>query len=210
MSECVRRDFISMLTGGSAFALLGTLLGPAVSDDLKVLGQKPSLAGDKAFLNAAIQLEQKAINTYEAAVRADLIKKPNNLDVVADFVADHGHHRDKLSRVLRKKFSATPPLIEKLGSFPIPESVLKGKEADVVRYALTLEMIASKTYFEAAKDRLMSDEARAVVASILPVEMQHVAAYRTLLMSVLKDKALPEDRQLVPFPLFSAQPNPEH
>src|SRR5262249_16770807 len=150
------------------------------------------------------KIEQLAINTYQAAMQADLIKDVKLFDAAVEFANDHANHRDALSRAMRTNFrTSTPPMLEKLGTFPVPEIVLKGKDNDVVRYALMLEMIASKKYLEAVSGKLSTDEARGLVASILAVETQHVAIYRTVLLVLLKDKGLPEDKQLVPFAFFN-------
>lgn len=202
----------SVATGG--FALLASLLGPAANPALAVLAQgKPSAAADIAFLNEAIKIEQKAINTYKAALNNDLLKNPALVDAAISFSNDHANHRDGISRILRVNFKnnslTSPAVLENLGTFPIPDTVVKGKETDVLRYALTLEMIASKTYFDAVNGKLGTDDARGVVASVLAVETQHVAILRSVLMVVLKDKGLTEDKQLVPFPFFNDQPTPE-
>ncbi|MCS6885622.1 MAG: ferritin-like domain-containing protein [Acidobacteriota bacterium] len=168
--------------------------------DLTYLALEPQTkAKDSSFLAAAIQLEQKAINTYQAAISKDLLKTPNLLDIAVDFVYDHSHHRDRLYKAMRIYFSATPPLIENLGHFPLPDSTA---EKDLLNYFLKLELFISKTYFDAAAN-LASSEARNVVASTLPIELQHVAAYRTILFAMMKEKG-----DLVPFSLFSKQTMP--
>ncbi|MEW6731089.1 MAG: ferritin-like domain-containing protein [Acidobacteriota bacterium] len=209
-----KRAFINGLFNGSALATLATLIGPAFSGGNVLAAiaagqRRPSPSSDIAVINGAIQLEQKAINTYKAAAQADLLKKPEYLDVAVDFAADHGEHRDELTKAVRVNFKSTPVLIENLGTFPVPETIIKGKEADVLRYALMLEMYASKAYLEAVSGKLATDEARGLVASILPVETQHVAVLRTVLMVVMKDKGLPDDKQLVPYAFFNEQPTPE-
>ena len=205
-----KRAFLTNLGGMSALAMLAQIMGPAANPALTVLAaQRPTTGGDVAFLNEAIKLEQQAINTYEAALRNDLIKDPRLNDTATDFVVDHTYHRDAISRLVRTKFNTSPIVIEKLGTFPIPKEVLNGKDADVLRYALTLEVIASKLYFEAINGKLATDEAKDLITSICAVENMHVAAYRTALLVVLKDKGLPEDKQIVPFSFFDQQPMPQ-
>lgn len=206
-----KRNFIHQLTSAGALATLAQLLGPYANPNLAVIAaQRPSPGGDVALLNEAIKLEQKAVNTYQAALNADLIKSPVLVDAAFSFATDHQYHRETISRFVRGKLKGLPPITDdkKIGTFPVPESVLNGKDNDVLRYALTLEVIASKTYLEFVNDKLSTPEAKGLVASILAVETQHVAIARTALMLILKDKGLAEDKQLVPFPFFDQQPTP--
>jgi len=210
-----KRAFMRSAVTTGGLATLATILGPACSKEFAAVVAglvRPSPAGDMAIINAAIALEQKAINTYRAALQKDLMgKKPELIDVAIEFADDHGRHRDELSRALRVYFKQTPTLIENLGTFPIPGDFKDKdtKEADVLRYALKIETIASKTYFDAINNQLSTAEARGLAASILTVETQHVAVYRTVLITVLKDKALPDDKQLVPYAFFNLQPTPD-
>ena len=80
---------------------------------------------------------------------------------------------------------------------------------EAVRYALTLEVIASKIYYDAFKSKLKTKEARNLIMTILPVETQHVGVFRAVLKLKLKDTSLPDNPRLVPFPLLSMQPTPE-
>ncbi|MBL8149993.1 MAG: ferritin-like domain-containing protein [Blastocatellia bacterium] len=208
-----KRSFLNLFTGASALATVAMLLGPAASPDFRAIAagqqKKPSLGGDIAIATAAIQLEQKAVNTYKAAIAADLIKNTDYLDLVVEFINDHGEHRDLLTRALRTKLKGQQPVIENLGTFPIPKQVTTGRETEIIRYALAVEIVAAKTYHEAIKDKLSSDEAKGLVASILAVETQHAAVYRTVLMSVIKERGLADDNILVPFSFFSEQPMPQ-
>jgi rubrerythrin len=206
-----KRSFIHKLTSAGALTMLAQVLGPAANPNLAAIAaQRPSKGGDIAFLNEAILLEQKAVNTYQAALQADLIKTPALVDAAFAFVVDHQYHRETISRFVRGSLKATPPITDdkKIGTFPVPEAILKGKEADVLRYALTLEVIASKTYLDFLSGKLNNPDAKGLIASILAVETQHVAVTRTALMLVLKDKGLAEDKQLVPFPFLDQQPTP--
>jgi rubrerythrin len=206
-----KRAWLTGIAGAGALTTLATLIGPAYNPALAVFAQgKPSPATDAAFINEAIKIEQKAVNTYKAALKADLLKDVRLADAAGDFANDHASHRDALSWELRRTFkNSNPAIIENLGTFPIPEEVVKGKEADVLRYALTVEMIASKTYMDAVSGRLATDDARGLIAAILTVETQHVAVFRSVLTLILKAKGLPDDKDmLVPFAFFNDQPTP--
>src|SRR5262249_54139978 len=104
--------------------------------------------GDAQFVNGAIQLEQKAFNTYQAAVEKNLITTPAFREVAQQFAVDHAQHRDRLITAVQTALKAKAAPTANLGTFPIPEVVLKGGEPDVLRYALTLELIAAKAYYD--------------------------------------------------------------
>ncbi len=197
-----RRKFLKLgvLTGAtSAFAL--------AADKVMAAG-KPSREADVEILNGAIMLEQKAINTYVAAAENNLLPTKAFLDVAVQFAGDHTEHRDRLKDIVSGVFKVEPMSTENLGTFPIPANVLNGSEADVLRYALTLEMLASKSYFDFITKGLTSEGAKNVVASILPIENQHVAVYRSVLLVLLNEPALPGDDKLVPYPFLNQQPTP--
>lgn len=202
-----RREILRMGLLGAGAGALSLALGST-----NVLAQtknmKPDPKNDIELINGAIRLEQKAINTYQAAADNKLLPTRAFLDVALQFAADHTAHREALKRAISGAFRATPAGTENLGTFPIPQKVLKGTETDVIRYALTLEMIASKAYLDYVTNKLTTDEAKDLAATILPVENQHAAIYRAVLMVVLKDKGLDGDDKLVPFAFLDQQPTP--
>lgn len=163
---------------------------------------------DIELINGAIALEQRAVNTYQAVAKNNLLPTKAYLDVALQFASDHTHHRDLLKKAVIQEFKAKPADVSKVGTFPIPQKVLHGGEAEVLRYALTIEMLASKAYFNYIREQLTTKEAVNIAANIMPIENQHVAVYRTVLIVLLKDKGLPGDTQLVPYPFLSEQPTP--
>lgn len=205
-----RRDVIRMgLFGGAAGALtlvLGDNIFAQKMDKNKKMKSDPKK--DIAIVNMAIQLEQKAVNTYQAAADNNLLPTKAFRDVALQFAADHTAHRNKLMDAVSTALKGKPAGISDLGTFPIPQNVLKGKEHDVIRYALTLEMIASKTYLDAINNQLTTDEARDLAATIMPVETQHAAIFRAVLMVVLKERGLEGDTKLVPYAFLDEQPTP--
>lgn len=165
------------------------------------------VTNDLGIVSAAIQLEQKAINTYVGLEKEKIITNKQVIDVARQFAADHMAHRDALIKAATGEFKGTAPKINGLGTFPIPAAILK-KELQAVRYALALELIASKIYFDAFKDKLRTSAGRNLVITILPVETQHVGVFRSVLKFVLRDKELPDNDRLVPFALLDQHPTP--
>jgi rubrerythrin len=163
---------------------------------------------DVEIFNGAAILEQKAINTYKAAAENNLLPTKAFLDVALQFAADHAQHHAKIQSVVKNILKGKPVDTSNVGTFPIPQKVLKGGEAEVIRYALTLEMIAAKAYLDNVQNKLTTDEAIRVAAAIMPVESMHAAVYRSVLMVVLKEKGLPGDNKLVPYAFLDEQPTP--
>ena len=166
------------------------------------------MTGDIEILNGAIALEQKAVNTYMAAAENKLLPTKAFLDVAVQFAGDHANHCERLKQIVLREFRATPASTENLGTFPIPQKVLKGSEAEVFRYALTLEMIAAKAYLDFATSKLTTDAAKNVATTIMPVESMHAAVFCTVLMAVLKEKGLPMEDKIVPHSFLNEFPTP--
>lgn len=169
---------------------------------------RPNPKADVEIINGAIMLEQKAVNTYTAAAENNLLPTKAFLDVAVQFASDHANHRDRWKSIVSGAYKAEPVGTENLGTFPIPQNVLSGGEAEVLRYALTLELLAATSYFDYITKDFTTDGAKNIAASILPVETQHAAVYRSVLMVVLQEKGLPGDDKLVPYAFMSQQPMP--
>jgi hypothetical protein len=170
---------------------------------------KASRENDIRLFNVAAQLEQKAVNTYTAVKEAGLLKTPAFLEVALQFAADHGQHRDADLKVVRS-LGGVSATMKGLGTAPLPESVLKGTEEDVIRYALAVEVYAAKTYQEYAAMNARTPEGVAQAVSNMGVEAQHAAAYRAVLLAILQRMGLPgEPNRIVPFGLLENQPKPK-
>jgi rubrerythrin len=194
---------LGMLTGAAGVFALAT------SDRSQAAqNPRPNPKMDAQLFNGVAMLEQKAVNTYRAAAENKLLPTQAFLDVALQFASDHAQHKAKVEEVIAKSLKGKVLDTSKVGTFPIPKKVLTGGEAEVIRYALTLEMIAAKAYLDNIQNKLTTDEAKDVAASILPVESMHAAVYRSVLMVVLKDQGLPGDTKLVPYPFLDQQPTP--
>ncbi len=201
-----RRQLLKLGLFTGATSALAIAAGSGSKVDAQ--GSRQNLKADVEILNGAIALEQKAVNTYMAAAENNLLPTKAFLDVAVQFAGDHINHRDRLKEIVSREFKATPASTENLGTFPIPQNVLKGGEAEVIRYALTLEMIAAKAYLDFATAKLTTDAAKDVATTIIPVESMHAAVYRTVLMAVLNEKGLPMEDKIVPYSFLSEFPTP--
>lgn len=195
-----RRDLLRM----GLTCALGLISTPSVLAQ-KAKAKSPT-ENDYAILNFAVELEQKAVNTYLGMVEKKLIKGKEYLDIAKQFASDHSSHKETLISIIQSELKMEPPQTQDPGLFPIPE--IK-KDVDAIRYALTLETIAAKTYYEAFRDSLKTKAGRAVFLDICAVESQHVGVFRTLLVFKLKDKSLPNNAKIVPYPLMERYPTPD-
>jgi rubrerythrin len=195
---------LGLFTGATGAVAIAT--GSITKVD--AMPSRSNMQADVDIINGAIALEQKAINTYVAAAENKLLPTKAFLDVAVQFAGDHTKHREELKKIVSQEFRATPASTDNLGTFPIPQNVLKGGEAEVLRYALTLEMIAAKSYLDFATTKLTTDAAKNVAATIMPVESMHAAVFRTVLMAVLNEKGLPMEDKIVPHSFLSEFPTP--
>ena len=136
---------------------------------------------DVATAQFAASLEVLAVNTYGAALEADLDYPP----AVAEFATVvQGHHQEALD--------GWNALLTTLGESEVTEPPaelettvlgLFGEATDVVavaELALMLEQIAADTYF-AAIPTIENADALALAASIQPIDMQHAAVLNYVL-----------------------------
>lgn len=223
--DIARRDLLKMAAMTGTVGII-TALGEALNPTLAAVVNLPQkkkggasapatggasgakvdpTANDIAIANMAIQLEQKAINTYLGLKKEKILVNKDLLEVTAQFSDDHVAHRDALIKAV-KGFGGEPAVYKGLGTFPIPAKILK-KESEAVRYGMALELIASKVYLDAFKDKLKTPEARNLIITILPTETQHVGVLRTVLKFIV-DKSN-KDNRVSPYSNLEEEPMPD-
>jgi hypothetical protein len=219
-----RRDLLKMAAMTGTLGII-TALGDSINPTLAAVASLPQkkkgaapttekaapaakvdpTTNDIGIANVAIQLEQRAINTYLGLKKEKILVNKNLLDVTQQFSDDHVAHRDALVKAV-KALGGEPANFKGLGTFPIPATILK-KEAEAVRYGMALELIASKVYLDAFKDKLKTPEGKTLILSILSVETQHVGVLRTVLKFVV-DKSN-KSNKILPYPTLEEEPMPE-
>jgi hypothetical protein len=179
-SKYGRRSFLTKAAalgaGGALLAACGTAASTSTTAAPKVAG--PSVDLQVAALAAS--LENLAVSTYKAGISAATAGKLGTVPpAVANFaetaMAQHADHAKAWNSILvgagYKAISAPDPALNGVINADL------GKVANVVdlaKLALNLEGVAAATYLEALY-ALSSKSARAIAATIQPVEMQHVA-----------------------------------
>lgn len=166
-----RRSFLGksgLLLSSAAVALL------AGQEALAAKGGK-SGASDLRILNTALGAELEAIAAYQVGADSGLLQKPV-LDLAVTFQGHHKEHADLLSKTIAKLGGKAVAAKDK---YSFPTEKLK-TQADVLRFAATLEKGAVSAYLGAVPVFANRDLAKAA-ASILGDEAMHWAVLRNAL-----------------------------
>jgi hypothetical protein len=166
-----------LFTRGARLALSGTtialLAGIGTGTGFRV-ASAASMSADIDTLNVALGLEHEAIAAYQVGAESGLLSK-GVLGVAVAFQSDHKQHRDVLMKTIKEL--GGKPVADVKHKFPVEK--LK-KEADVLHFALGLEMGAASAYLGTIPGFENRELAKAA-ASILGVETQHVALLKNAL-----------------------------
>lgn len=131
--------------------------------------------GDVATAQFAASLEVLAVNTYQAALDADLDYPPAVAEFATTVLAHHQQALDEWNALLvalgETEVTEPPADLETTVNDAFAEAT---DVVAVAELALMLEEIASDTYFDAIPT-IENAEALALAASIQPVDMQHAA-----------------------------------
>ena len=133
-----------------------------------------TMSADIDTLNVALGLEHEAIAAYQVGAESGLLKK-DMLKVAVGFQSDHKQHRDILAKTIGQLGGMA--VADMKHKFPVEK--LKN-QADVLRFALGLEMGAASAYLGTIPGFENRDLAKAA-ASIMGVETQHVAILKSVL-----------------------------
>lgn len=186
-----RRSFLfgagGAIAGGLVLATTSSSLAAAATRPMaaakasgELTGDAAKLTGDLAIAALAASLENLAVFAYTAGLSAAKAGKLGAVPAaVPTFVttarSQHMQHAAAWNSVLTAAGykavtytdPALTPMVEK--DFAAVKNI-----PDLLNLALTLENVAAQTY-QGGADVLKSAKARAVAASIQPVEMQHAA-----------------------------------
>ena len=153
---------------------------------------------DVMQLQTAVSLELLAVATYGAALTLPFIIDGN--PVIVKFaqttMAQHDEHRQAFS-AQTKALGGTDQTATNPKYTPVVEAAKPTLKApiDVVKLAATLEQVATETYL-ADLNRYTDVTSRALMASVMGVECQHLATLRAV--GALLDGGAPE---LIAIPL---------
>jgi rubrerythrin len=165
-----RRSFL----GKSGLLLSGAAVALLAGQEALAKGGK-SAASDVRILNTALGAELEAIAAYEVGAKSGLLQKPV-LDLAVTFQGHHKQHADILAQTIAK-LGGKP--VSAKDKYSFPTDTLK-TQADVLRFAATLEKGAVSAYLGAVPVFHNSDLAKAA-ASILGDEAMHWAVLRNAL-----------------------------
>jgi rubrerythrin len=187
-----RRGFLKagMITGAaSAYAMLAAHGIAYGADDKKDKKDKKGKGGemsggdDVKILNVALGLEYQAIYAYTVGAGTGLLSDDVKKVAVA-FMGQHEEHASIEADTV-KKLGGTP--VARQPKYELGDLSGIKTEADVLKFALGLEVQAAYTYLRVTKD-FMNKDLIPVVAGIGANEAQHAA----LLRYVLKENPVPK------------------
>jgi len=170
-------DRRGLFTRSARLALSGTTLAllTCIGGTISLRRASPaSMSADIDTLNVALGLEHEAIAAYQVGAESGLLK-PDVLKVAVGFQSDHKQHRDILAKTIGQLGGTA--VADSKHKFPVDK--LKN-QADVLRFALGLEMGAASAYLSTIPGFENRDLAKAA-ASIMGVETQHVAILKSAL-----------------------------
>lgn len=167
-----RRALVGALVAGGFGVAVGTLFETAAA-------AAGTGTGDIAILQTAASIEVLAVATYGKALTLPFIGGSSANRVVKAFAqttkSQHMQHLQAFNAATARlggtRQTKPDPKYAKVVKAALP--TLKGP-SDVVKLARTLELVAAETYVKDCSE-LSSRSARAVMASIMGVEAQHVA-----------------------------------
>ena len=170
-------DRRGLFTRGAKLALSGTTLAvlTGIGGSLSLRrASAATMSADIDTLNVALGLEHEAIAAYQVGAESGLLK-PDVLKVAVGFQSDHKQHRDILAKTIGQLGGAA--VDDMKHKFPVEK--LKN-QADVLRFALGLEMGAASAYLSTIPGFENRQLAQAA-ASILGVEAQRFAILKSAL-----------------------------
>ncbi len=181
--EASRREALKRglaLTGGVLSASSIPLL-------LAVRNAFAAASGDATVLQGAIDLEQVAVFSYQAAYRSGVLS-PAFRSVARKFAGQEQEHASALIKALAEVGGGPPPpkpsrateVDAAVGRLGIAKGLSRLKsEADIATYAIELETVAVSAYYE-AHAKLQNAALLMASAQIMSNEGQHLVVLRTV------------------------------
>jgi hypothetical protein len=192
-----RRDFLKkgslVVLAAASLPVIGSSLSSCASDD--TMTPDDSNKQDVEILTTAYVVERLAINTYNVAASTGLLTGAF-LEVAASFINDHTGHAATFRSVITTDLKASEPAAvpdsenftntTRAGLLVTPSFGNLTSAAGIVKYALALELIAAKLYFDNATNADSSKRLKSAAAlNIAPIEAEHAAVFRAALKLVL-------------------------
>jgi rubrerythrin len=159
-----------LFAGGLGAALTGILSSPAAADT----------DTDIMILQTAGSLETLAVATYKAALGLPFIKDGNKTVVAfaETTMKQHGEHNDAFGAMAKKLGGKAQTEPNAKYAKVVADAKLTDAAA-VVELATALEQVATQTY-NANLALLEDKETKALMASVMGVESQHLAVLRAV------------------------------
>jgi hypothetical protein len=187
----------------AALPIVGSSLASCSDAEQPAQPTDATRAQDIKLLTDAYIVEKLAVNTYLAAASTGVLTGAF-LQVAQSFATDHIGHAGTFRDVIVNELGASAPADPRSDENFITGMLVDGQRilqvapsfgnlttpAGIVKYALALELIAAKAYFDNATSatasmRLTNKRALEAVSDIGPVEAEHAAVFRAALKLLL-------------------------
>lgn len=172
--EATRRQVVGrgLVAGAGVLSATGIPLLLGVGDAFAGSG------GDAHILERAVALEQTAVVAYRAAARSGKLGSATR--VARLFAAQEQEHADALERALAGLGGKAPPKPESARDVPGLEKAAAGNARELLTFAVELETMAVKAYYE-AQAKLRDPKLISTSAAIMADEAQHLVVLRQAL-----------------------------
>lgn len=172
--EATRRRVV----GGGLAAGAGVLSAASVPFLLGVGDAFADSAGDADVIERAVGLEQDAVFAYRAAAHTGKLGSVTR--VASLFAEQEQEHADALTRALAGLGGKPPAKPESAGDVPGLERAAAGSARELLTFAVELETMAVKAYYE-AHGKLRNPRLISTSAAIMANEAQHLVVLRQAL-----------------------------
>lgn len=158
--------------------------GIAAGGAVLAVGAIPRLAlaqakDDAAILEAALDIEQKAVVAYDAAAESGVLE-PGDASTAELFRDQEQEHADGLTRALESLGGEAPAKPQSPAEVPGLAAALDQGAPAIFEFAIELETMAVAAYYDAL-GRLRDPQLLSAVASIMAAEGQHLVVLRQAL-----------------------------
>lgn len=201
-----RRDLLKKGGFGVGGLAARGLLGGAFGSALLGIVARPASAQaslDTQILNTASSLENLAVATYDAALGLDFIRANETVTAFAETTMEqHSEHGKAFNAQAVALGGQEQTMTNSKYQAVVDETLSTLKDAlKVVEFAAVLEEVATSTYV--ANMSLFEDkESKAIMASVMGVEAQHLATLRAVAALLSNDLgelvAIPTDVAALP------------
>lgn len=172
--EATRREAV----GRGLAAGAGVLAAASVPFLLDTVSAFAGSSGDADVLERALGLEQAAVFAYRTVAAGGKLGPTTR--VARLFAEQEQEHADALTRAVEAHGGTPPAKPARIRDVPGLEVAAEGTATDILTFAVELETMATKAYYE-AQGRLRAPRLVLLSATIMAADAQHLVVLRQAL-----------------------------